>query len=303
MWSFLKPGVKPDAVSATAPYIPRVIWQTTKDRQTIAPELAGCVAKLKAMHPGWEHKLHDDTSQLELLQSLCSERFLQAYARIEPRYGAARSDLFRYVMLFLHGGVYLDLKSGTTRPLEQILRPEDRYIISQWDNAPGGQFETIRFHKRLRDVPGGEYEQWFIIAEPGHAFLAKTLENALQNIKTYNPFRFQEGSNGVINVTGPVVYTQSIRSIETQHPSRRICAWPEGLRYTVLASLVAHQTIDTGHYGRVELPPVTAKGLQGWPRLRYALLKLLYAPVSKIRRLNNARLKRRYLRREQNRQI
>jgi hypothetical protein len=70
-----------------------------------------------------------------------------------------------------------------------------------------------------------------------------------------------------------------------------------------LASLVAHQTIDTGHYGRVELPPVTAKGLQGWPRLRYALLKLLYAPVSKIRRLNNARLKRRYLRREQNRQI
>jgi hypothetical protein len=289
MTSFLKPGIAPDPVPSVQPYIPRILWQTSKDRSKISPELMGCVNALKAMNPSWEHRLFDDESQLAALREVCSDRFLRAYARIQPRYGAARADLFRYVMVYLHGGAYLDLKSGTTRPLDEILRPDDHFIISQWDNGPDGMFPGIGTRKTLK-VPGGEYEQWFVIASPGHPFLKETLERALHNIENFNPFVFGYGGKGVLNVMGPNLYTHAIRSLERDFPNRHICAWPEGLRYTMLQDLNAHQKLDKGHYGHVTLSPVTSVGLTGAALFRFKALEVLYAPVAFLRGLNNKRL-------------
>lgn len=288
-----KAGIVPDAAAQIAPFVPRVIWQTCKDRSALAPALANCVAQLQAMNPNWQHRLFDDESQDAALSAVCSDRFMAAYRRIEPRYGAARADLFRYVMIYLHGGIYMDLKSGTLRPLDQILHDDDRFIISQWDNGPDGLFPGVGTRKTLRDVPGGEYEQWFVCAAPGHPFLAEVLETVLRNIESYNPFVFGHAGKGVLNVMGPNVYTRSIRKLEDKHLHRRICAWTEGLRYTVLEGLKTHQALDKGHYSHVSLAPVTAKGLTGWPLLRYQLLETLYLPMVGLRGVNNARLEKR----------
>ncbi len=293
MTSFLKPGVAPDPAFQQPPYIPRILWQTTRDKTKILPDLAACIDKLKAGNPKWEHRLYDDASQLAALSAVCSDRFMRAYARIQPRYGAARADLFRYVMVYLHGGAYLDLKSGTTRPLDEILRPDDRFVISQWDNGPGGMFPKAGLRKTLKDIPKGEYEQWFVIAEPGHPFLKATLERVMHNIENYNPYVHGYGGKGVLIVMGPDAYTRAIRSLEGQYPTRHICAWEEGLRYTVLPGLETHQKLDKGHYSHTALPPVTNLGLAGTALLRYNLLNALYWPVAKLRILNHARMARR----------
>lgn len=289
MLSFLKPGVLPDPVPLSPPFIPRILWQTSKKKEHIPAELSVCINMLTAINPNWDHRLYDDESQLLALQAVCSERFMNAYFRIQPKYGAARADLFRYVMVYLHGGAYMDLKSGTTRPLQEILRPDDRFIISQWDNGPDGMFPTIGTRKTLK-VPGGEYEQWFVIAEPGHPFLKVVLEMALENIEKYNPFVFGYGGKGVLNVMGPNAYTLAIRSIENSFQSRRICAWEEGLRYTMLDNLNAHQMLDKNHYGSTLLSPVTSVGLSGLKLFRFKALEALYTPVSLFRSWNNRRL-------------
>lgn len=296
MVSFLKTGIVPDRIAEGQPRIPRKLWQTTRDRQALRPELRQCVEKLKATNPTWEHRLFDDATQLEFLRSVCSERFLRAYGRINPRYGAARADLFRYVVVYLRGGAYLDLKSGTTRPLDSILRPDDRFIISQWDNGPDGLFSGVGINRTLRDVPGGEYEQWFVIAEPGHPYLAAVLEQVLENIERYRAHRFGHGGKGILNVMGPYAYTRAIRSVETPGAHRRISSWREGLRYTMFDSLHTHQAIDSGHYGRRMRPPLTAAGLTGGDWLGYWASEVLYLPVSWIRGLNYARLNRRRFR-------
>lgn len=295
MPSFLKTGVTPDLIPSQEPFIPRIIWQTSKDKTKILSELFDCIEKLKAMNPTWDHRLFDDASQLAMLQEVCSDRFLKAYARIQPRYGAARADLFRYVAVYLHGGAYLDLKSGTTRSLEEILKPDDHFVISQWDNGPDGMFPGVGTRKTLK-VPGGEYEQWFVIAEPGHPFLAAIIEKALDNIENYNPFVFGHGGKGVLNVMGPNHYTLTIRSLEKFHPNRHICAWAEGLRYTMFDDLNAHQKLDKGHYGNILLAPVTSTGLTGAAWFRFIVLETLFWPFSALRRLNNKRLKRHYAR-------
>lgn len=293
MYSFLKPSVLPDPVPANLPLIPRIIWQTCKDKNKIPPQLFECVEKLRAMNPSWEHRFFDDQSQLVALQKVCSDRFLKAYERIEPKYGAARADLFRYVMVFLHGGAYMDLKSGTTRPLDEILRPDDAFIISQWDNGPDGMFPGIGTRKPLEDIPGGEYEQWFVIAQPGHPFLAAVIEQVLDNVDRYNPFTSGYAGERVLNVTGPNAYTRVIWKLEHDYPNRRICAWPEGLRYTMLEALDTHQALVKGHYSNLSLPFLTNSGLTGWARLRYEGLEILFWMASKIRQMNYWRLTRR----------
>ena len=296
MYSFLKPGVLPDPLPAKAPFIPRIIWQTTRDRHAIKPQLAQCIQTVKDMNPDWEHRQFDDQLQYEFLSRVCSDRFMAVYDRVQPKYGAAKADLFRYVAVFLYGGAYMDLKSGTTRPLDEILRPDDHFIISQWDNGPDGAFPGLGLNKDLKHIPGGEYEQWFVIASPGHPFLAAIIEQAMANAENYNPFRFGHGGKGVLNVFGPNVYTLSIRALEAKHPHRKICAWHEGLKYTLLEDLHAHQRIDSGHYNRVYLPPVTPKNLSPLKAFMFNLNEILYWPISKLRSLNHARLRRRAIR-------
>ena len=300
MSSFLKPGVVPDPVAKDQPYIPRILWQTTEDKAALPPHFAECVAKLTAMNPGWEHRFYDKTQRLEALRAVCSDRFMRAYGRTHPRYGAMRADLFRYVMIYLHGGAYLDLKSGTSRPLDEILRTDDHFLLSQWDNGPEGKFPGVGRHKSIRDVPGGEYQQWFIIAEPGHPFLAAAIEQALLNIESYNPFVHGYGGESVLVLTGPHAYTRAIRHIENDHPHRFICAWREGLCYTMLETLFTHQSLDAGHYNRLRLLPVTALGLTGRDLYRFKLVEWLHWPTrlperlaKRLRRLNYARLERR----------
>lgn len=290
---FLKDGVVPDPVATRGPFIPRLIWQTTRDRGALKPEILACIDKLKNLNSGWEHHLFDDRTQRTFLEEVCSERFMKAYDRIQPAYGAARADLFRYVMVYLRGGAYFDTKSGVTRPLDEILHDDDRFIISQWDNGPGGLFPGRGKHRVIRDIPGGEYEQWFVIAQPGHPYLAKVLEDVIRNIETYSALRFGHGGRGVLSAIGPYAYTRAIRSVEEPSLHRKLCAWKEGMRYTMFDNLFAHQRLDDGHYGKRMLAPVTPKGLKGAALLRYWLSEILYLPISRLRALNYIRLDRR----------
>ena len=300
MSSFLKPGVAPDPVPKDQPYIPRILWQTTEDRSTLPPHLADCVAKLTAMNPGWEHRFYDRAERLAALSAVCSDRFMRAYRRTQPRYGAMRADLFRYVMVYMHGGVYLDLKSGTDRPLDEILRPDDHFILSQWDNGPEGKFPGAGIHKSNSDIPGGEYQQWFIIAEPGHPFLAAAIEQALRNIECYNPFVHGYGAASVLLLAGPDAYTRAVRRLQRDHTHRFVHSWREGLCYTMLADGLMHRNLDKTHYAHVKLLPLTSSGLAGRELYRFKLMEWTHWPVrlfgkmaKPIRRLNYARLARR----------
>ena len=87
-YSFLKNDVFPDKIPPSTDLIPRKIWQTCKDQSSMQPQLLHCVSELKKMNPNWEHTLFDDKSQYEYIKSVCSNRFLEAYERIHPLFGA-----------------------------------------------------------------------------------------------------------------------------------------------------------------------------------------------------------------------
>lgn len=193
--------------------IPRIVHQTFRDGN-LPKEVQSNILNLTNNNPGWEHRFYDDTDRFLFLRKHCDHRILKAYNSINPLYGAARADFFRYILIYHLGGVYLDIKSTVNRPLS-LITANKQYILSHWDNGPNGTHKRWGLH--FPDYPRGEFQQWHIAAVPGHPFLKGVIDRVLHNIETYDPLRSGVGQLGVIKTTGPIAYTQAIRPLLRQN--------------------------------------------------------------------------------------
>ena len=100
--------------------IPRILHQTYHAADLPEP-LRKNVEQLKQANPGWEYRFYDDAAIERFIAGTYGQRILGYYRRINPEYGAARADLFRYLLIYAVGGVYLDIKSRATQPLDVLL--------------------------------------------------------------------------------------------------------------------------------------------------------------------------------------
>ncbi|MHA0337026.1 glycosyltransferase family 32 protein [Sphingomonas aquatilis] len=238
--------------------IPRILHQTYPTK-TLPEPLASNVLALRTLNLDWEYRLYDDADIERFIAEEYGPAVLKRYLRISPSYGAARADLFRYLLIYRQGGLYLDIKSTADRPLNDVFGATDHFVVSQWDNAPGREHEIWGLHPDLAHVPGGEFQQWFIASAPGHPFLRAVIERVLGNIERYNPFRDGVGLE-VVRVTGPVAYTFAIEPLLARYPHRRVASEATlGLRYSVMA-YHAHHVHFRGHYSQRMTPIIGEPG-------------------------------------------
>jgi inositol phosphorylceramide mannosyltransferase catalytic subunit len=231
--------------------IPKIIHQTFPTTK-VPPAIERNIETLK-LSQRWDYRFYDDAAVRSFIAERYDAEMLRRFDSINPAYGAARADLFRYLLMYEVGGLYLDIKSSVTASLSAILREDDEYLISQWTREPRivgygfGQF------KDLAHVPGGEFQQWFIAARPKHPFLKAVIERVSSNIDNYSG---EVGKVGVIRTTGPIAYTLAIAPILDQHPHRRIKAHESHLRYNILdnADLHAHRLLFKPHYSTLTTP-------------------------------------------------
>jgi mannosyltransferase OCH1-like enzyme len=256
--------------------IPRVIHQTLPDKHRVVSSIADNIARLQAMNPGWRHVLHDNDDIQHYIGVHFDAEVLKAYQSINPLYGAARADFFRYLLIYNEGGVYLDVKSGCNQPLDGVIRPNDELLLARWDNAPGGKFEGWGRH--IDDGVPSELQSWHVIGRPKHPLMLAAIEAVLRNLRSYSMRTHGVGKFGVLRTTGPLAYTQAIEPLLAQHPHRFFDSDAAGLAYNAL-SLPAGQTSHMGlfkqHYTRVKLPLVSSGPQRPWHYARYKAMRLL----------------------------
>jgi mannosyltransferase OCH1-like enzyme len=185
--------------------IPKVVHQTYYTK-LLPFEIEANINKMKTDNPDWEFRLYDD-QDIEKYISKHFPNLLKFYKKIDLAYGAARADFFRYLVIYKEGGVYLDIKSGTSLQLNKILKNGDKYLLSNW---PRHYPKIMLGQHRGISNPIGEYQQWYIISVKGHPFLEQVINNVCNNIVNYNPFLHDFGSWGVFNLTGPIAYSEAI---------------------------------------------------------------------------------------------
>lgn len=239
--------------------IPPIIHQTFPTR-ALPAEVLPAVNKLKADHPGWAYRFYDDADIERFIAAEYGPGVLSRYERISPDYGAARADLFRYLLMYRIGGVYLDIKSTTLGPLDDLIAGQ-RYLLAHWDNGPAGSHPNWGLHEQIRDMPRGELQQWHVIAAPGHPFLRAVLEQVLGAIDHYRPWLHDVGKAGVFNLTGPVAYTRAIAPLIDKQSHRLFDNERElGLVYSALRR-DAHHELGGPHYTRTLSSVVAQRGV------------------------------------------
>jgi mannosyltransferase OCH1-like enzyme len=237
--------------------IPKIIHQTCPDPDKLDPRTLENIAFLKANNPGWEHRLYSDADVRAYLKTHLAHDDLRTLERLNPKYNVVTADLMRYLLIYEEGGVYLDIKSTARNPLDSVLQPDNHFVLSQWPNRLGQMAQGAGLHPELIRVPGGEFQQWHVIACPRHPFLKCVIQAALLNCAQYNPGWFGVGKMGVLRLTGPICYTQAIAPVLSLHPHSIGDALAMGLVYSIFSTIrnPRPQELDPGHYSR-QIEPI-----------------------------------------------
>ena len=243
--------------------IPRILHQTYARRELPAP-IQRNINRIRTLNPGWTYMFYDDADCIAFVRDEYGPAILERYLKINKAYGAARADLFRYLLMYRYGGVYLDVKSGAASPLDEVLRDDDRYLLSHWKNREDTAFKGWGVHPELAAMERGEFQQWFIVAVPGHPFLKSVIEHVLDNIDRYVPGIHRTGAHAVFRVTGPIAYSLAILPLLNKAPWRLVDAEDDvGLAYSIFSSVGAqeHKTVFRAHYADLE-SSLTEVGLE-----------------------------------------
>jgi mannosyltransferase OCH1-like enzyme len=87
--------------------IPLKIYQTWHSKE-LPEKMRLAVDRMKRRHPRFEYFLFDDNDCRNFIAANFDSNVLNAFDNIIP--GAYKADLWRYCVLYINGGIYLDIK-------------------------------------------------------------------------------------------------------------------------------------------------------------------------------------------------
>ena len=196
-------------------------------------------------------RFYDDDMCDDLIKKHFKTNIYNAYLSINPVYGAMKADFFRYCVLYLIGGIYVDVKSAINYPLFKIIKKDDSCLL----DIPRTHLEPWR-----RDKP--TYEQWLLIFAPKHPYLHNMINQMVYYIENkYNPkiqnVNMLSTKQKILNVTGPDAFTRAVNNeivIQKTKLHRNI----NYNHYFVLSTTTNYINMyainDKKHYSELNLP-------------------------------------------------
>ena len=164
--------------------IPKIIHQTWY-KKDLPSNIKNNIEKIKKINPDYEYKFYDDNDILTFIKNNCDSRTLKAYNKLTI--GASKADLFRYLILYKEGGIYLDIDSMINKNLDSLIEGKSA-VISREENK-------------------GYFLQWMMIFCKEHPVLKKVIEKTINNI-------LEDKEKDIVFLTGPWgPYTDGIKEV------------------------------------------------------------------------------------------
>jgi len=149
------------------PGIPKWIFRTGNESvEDLHPEIAEIYTTQLENNPDYELFYFSREERLQFIEDQNDDELLLAYNTIIPE--AFKADIFRYVILDVYGGVYMDFSMQTLVPLADIIK-DYTYVYVK---------DTASDHPLVK----GLYTA-FIITPKNNSFLKAVLKQCIYNIK------------------------------------------------------------------------------------------------------------------------
>ena len=241
------------------------------------------ISRILAENSEYSHHMLGDDNAATFIKSHYNEQVLERFERLNKLYPAIRSDFLRYLVVYAVGGVYLDVKSLFTAPVRDAINGDESFILCQWCNLKGEEYENFGIRWVDNYIDGGDYQQWHIIAAKGHPFLRAVIIEVMRRIDNYRLWREGTGRTAVFYLTGPHTYSDAIHPIRDHHPHMYYRRDVDAkLQYSCLPGM-AHADADKRHYSVVHAALVHPKGLTSILYLMFRTFQFLRRKVLKGR--------------------
>jgi len=113
--------------------IPKIIWQTHEWNYSDLPtNFKRATMTWRNLNPTWEYKYVNARERAEQVKEFSEEAYL-FYSFTDK---VTQADLWRYIVLLKNGGIYADMDSVCSTPLDFVLEsvpPESRFIATGLD--------------------------------------------------------------------------------------------------------------------------------------------------------------------------
>jgi mannosyltransferase OCH1-like enzyme len=158
--------------------IPQTIWQTNYTNRVTLPVYINYLFN-RLMAYDYEYRFMITEDRSDFIEANYSKEIFNSYSRIQI--GAAQADFWRVLVLYKHGGIYMDIDAHLIWPLSSILKAdqEEAYIV----------------------IKKGEISNYFIASRNDNPNLKKIIDLILKNIE-------ENTIKNVYILTGPGVFNQ-----------------------------------------------------------------------------------------------
>lgn len=172
--------------SMVAQQIPRVIYQTFRSDR-VTPQMLGRVKSWWDKNPEYSYRFYTDTDCHEMILEHLGPRVANAYHSLIP--GAFRADLWRYCVLYINGGVYLDLPMWCNQPLGEVIDEGVNLMV-------------------VRDTPSEPFYLYnaMIASVAGHPALRRAIEICVIHIES----RWYGNGHQCLDITGPGAFGSAV---------------------------------------------------------------------------------------------
>jgi mannosyltransferase OCH1-like enzyme len=142
--------------------IPLDIYQTWHSKD-LPQKMSERVELLKSQNPQFTHHLYDDNDCREFIKQHFNTDVLVAYDSLIP--GAYKADLFRLCILFIKGGIYMDIKLVCINGFKLIELIENNHFVFDRLSCCNGILNS------------------FMVSKSGNTFLYKCIRQIVTNVK------------------------------------------------------------------------------------------------------------------------
>ena len=116
--------------------IPKKIYQTYKSKSSVPQKV---FENIKKYATEYDYEFFSDEDCIAFIEKYFPANVLTAYNKLENR--AHKADLFRYCILYINGGIYLDIKTVLLKPLKDIFK--ENYVYSSISSIKDSIYQGV----------------------------------------------------------------------------------------------------------------------------------------------------------------
>lgn len=169
--------------------IPRTLWQTNYTNRVTLPVYINYLFN-RLLSYNYEYRFMITEDRSDFIRSNFSAEIFESYSRIQI--GAAQADFWRLLVLYKHGGVYMDIDAHLIWPLSLLVKNKqtELYIL----------------------IKKGEISTYFIASKNNNTNIKKMIDIILKNIE-------ENKIKNIYDLTGPGILNQvlNINEVNTTY--------------------------------------------------------------------------------------